>query len=146
MSEHMARRLRGALYRVRGFAELNRPAPPPLTRTTQQARYNASPGIAQGFSFRNLTVPYRAGRRGCTLVGTVALDIGAGAPVPASRPVRLYAQGSGLLLAVTRSDALGHYQFDGLDPDERYCVVSIDSPRQVYRAVIADNLTPEPMP
>ncbi len=136
-----ATRLRAQLLRPGVFDDFNRRDPQPLTRTTTQTRFNPAPGVARRIFSRNVAVPYREGRAGVRLVGTVAIK---GGPhhQPVSRPVRLYAQGSGLLIAQTRSDAQGHYAFDGLDPDERYFAVAFDTERW-YRAVVADQLVPE---
>jgi len=134
-------RLQADLLRLYPFADFNRRDPQPLTRTTTQTRFNPAPGVARRIFSRNVAMPYREGRAGVRLVGTVAIK---GVPnhQPVSRPVRLYAQGSGLLIAQTRSDAQGHYAFDGLDPDERYFAVAFDTERW-YRAVVADQLVPE---
>ena len=50
-----------------------------------------------------------------------------------------------VLVAETWSDTTGAYRFDLIDPSQRYTVVSYDH-KQMYRAVIADNLHPEMMP
>lgn len=132
--------LKSVLLRPGVFADFNRRDPLPVTRLTTLARFNPAPGIARRVINRNVAVPYREGRLGCQLVGTVAIK---GVPnhQPVSRPVRLYAQGSGLLVAETRSDAQGNYRFDGLDPSQRYFAVAFDT-EQWYRAVVADQLLP----
>lgn len=139
----MARRLQATLLRPYRFADFNRRDPQPVIRTSTQVRYAPTPGVARGVLPRNVAVPHREGRLGCQLVGTVAIK-GESENLPVSRPVRLYAQGSGLLVAQTRSDAQGHYRFDGLDPNERYFAVAFDTERW-YRAVVADQLVPEYM-
>ena len=60
--------------------------------------------------------------------------------VAVSRRVLLYSRRSGILLKVTRSDALGNYRFNGLNLRSKYFVVSIDEngDSQQYNAVIQD--------
>lgn len=66
--------------------------------------------------------------------------------VPTRRRVRLYREIDGTLLRETWSDAkTGAYSFDWLDINARYTVIAYDYEHN-YRAVVADNLTPEPMP
>lgn len=62
---------------------------------------------------------------------------------PLVRQVLLYSENTRLLVAETWSAADGSYRFESIDPNQRYTVVSYDHTRQ-YRAVIADNLMPEP--
>ena len=64
---------------------------------------------------------------------------------PLARRVLLVSENANTLAAETWSNASGDYQFDYLDRDQRYTVISYDH-KQLYRAVIADNLRPEPMP
>ncbi|MFN3294926.1 MAG: hypothetical protein ACK414_16010, partial [Gemmobacter sp.] len=64
---------------------------------------------------------------------------------PLVRRVQLISENARVLVAETWSDASGNYRFELLDPAQRYTVVSYDY-KQMYRAVIADNLKPEPMP
>ena len=64
---------------------------------------------------------------------------------PLVRQVLLYSENTHVLVADIWSDAAGNYRFERLDPTQRYTVISTDY-KQMYRAVIADNLTPEPMP
>ncbi len=64
---------------------------------------------------------------------------------PLVRQVLLYSENTHTLVASTWSDAAGNYRFEWLDPAQRYTVISTDY-RQMYRAVIADNLKPESMP
>ena len=64
---------------------------------------------------------------------------------PIVRQVLLYSENTHTLVASTWSQADGTYRFERIDPQQRYTVVSTDY-RQMYRAVIADNLGPEPMP
>ena len=63
--------------------------------------------------------------------------------VPLRRRVRLHREVDGLALRETWSDAAtGNYTFPDLNPTYTYYVVAFDY-AQNYRAVIADNLTPE---
>lgn len=64
---------------------------------------------------------------------------------PLVRRVQLISENTSVLVAETWSDASGHYRFELLDPAQRYTVISYDY-KQLYRAVIADNLKPELMP
>lgn len=64
---------------------------------------------------------------------------------PLVRQVLLYSENTHALVASTWSQADGTYRFERIDPQQRYTVISTDY-RQLYRAVIADNLRPEPMP
>lgn len=66
--------------------------------------------------------------------------------VPLRRRVQLFDQMSGRMVREAWSDATtGAYSFDFIRGDRRYFVVAFDH-TEAYRAVIADNLTPEPMP
>lgn len=63
---------------------------------------------------------------------------------PVSRRVRLLRERDGVCIRETWSDPLsGAYQFDGIDPAQRYTVLAYDHEHQL-RAVVADNLSPEP--
>ena len=64
---------------------------------------------------------------------------------PLVRRVQLVSENARVLVAETWSDATGAYRFELIDPSQRYTVVSYDY-KQMYRAVIADNLRPEMMP
>jgi hypothetical protein len=64
---------------------------------------------------------------------------------PLVRPVQLISENTRVLVAETWSDAEGNYRFELLDALQRYTVLSYDY-KHLYRAVIADNLQPEPMP
>lgn len=64
--------------------------------------------------------------------------------VPLRRKVRLFHELSGRFIRETWSDDTGNYAFTGIDPTQRYTVVSYDY-LQNYRAVIADNILPEVM-
>jgi hypothetical protein len=59
--------------------------------------------------------------------------------------VQLISENTRTLVAETLSDASGNYRFENLDRTQRYTVIGYDR-EHLYRAVIADNLTPEPMP
>lgn len=59
--------------------------------------------------------------------------------------VQLISENANALVAETWSDASGNYRFENLDRNQRYTVIAYDR-EHLYRAVIADNLTPEPMP
>lgn len=65
--------------------------------------------------------------------------------LPLSRPVFLFVQKSNLAIKQTWSDAAGNYKFTYLDRSQKFYVVTFDY-LEHYRAVIADNLTPEAMP
>src|SRR5574337_80430 len=63
-----------------------------------------------------------------------------------ARQVILFVEPQFVPLASVWSDpATGEYTFDYLDPTLKYMVVSIDYPNN-FRAVLADNLSPTPMP
>ncbi|WP_286757787.1 hypothetical protein [Ralstonia sp. RL] len=64
---------------------------------------------------------------------------------PLVRRVQLISENANVLVAETWSDAAGNYRFEFIDAAQRYTVVSYDY-KHLYRAVIADNLKPEPMP
>lgn len=65
--------------------------------------------------------------------------------IPLYRRVRLVEQRSGYVVAETWSNATtGAYTFANIDRSRKYTVVSYDH-TGVYRAVIADNLTPDLM-
>ena len=64
---------------------------------------------------------------------------------PLVREVLLYSENTHALVASTWSQADGTYRFERIDPQQRYTVISTDY-QELYRAVIADNLRPEPMP
>ncbi len=71
-----------------------------------------------------------------------------GAPdnIPLHRRVQLIRERGSLVIRETWSDPVtGAYSFDEISGDYTYTVVAWDYTRN-HRAVIADNLTPEPMP
>ncbi len=64
---------------------------------------------------------------------------------PVTRKVRLHRDVDGLLVDTVWSDAVtGAYQFDDLNPDISYTVLSYDH-TQTFRAVVADRVLSEPM-
>lgn len=64
---------------------------------------------------------------------------------PLVREVLLWSESTRTLVASTWSAPDGSYVFDGLDRTQRYTVLAYDY-THAYRAVVADNLTPEAMP
>lgn len=82
------------------------------------------------------------GGRG-TVYGTVQVQ---GTPnFPKFARVRLVDEQSGITIRETWSNATtGFYTFDNIDPTRKYTVLAYD-PAKNLRAVVADNLTPEPM-
>lgn len=75
--------------------------------------------------------------------GTTKID---GTPDYAvSREVRLIVERSGLCIRSTWSDPItGEYSFENIDPAEKYTVISYDYEHN-FRAVVADNVTPDAM-
>lgn len=66
--------------------------------------------------------------------------------IPLHRRVQLIRERGSLVIRETWSDPVtGDYVFEGISGDYTYAVVSYDYTHN-YRAVIADNLTPELMP
>lgn len=62
------------------------------------------------------------------------------------RKVRCHREADGLLVGEVWSDATtGAYTFNNIDASVKYTVIAYDYEHN-YRAVIADNLTPDPMP
>jgi len=77
--------------------------------------------------------------------GTVKEDLPL-TDLPLRRRVILCVENTGLAIRETWSDAVtGAYSFEWVREDYRYFVAAFDHAHN-YRAVIADNLTPEPMP
>ncbi len=62
--------------------------------------------------------------------------------LPLVRKVRLHREVDGLPLRETWSNAAGNYEFADLSLDYKYTAIAYDHTHD-YRAVIADNLTPE---
>lgn len=76
--------------------------------------------------------------------GTVQID-STPSDVPVARRVRLIRDRDGVCIRETWSNATtGAYEFTYIDERERYTVISYDYVHD-YRAVVADNLTPELM-
>ena len=77
--------------------------------------------------------------------GTVKKDADP-ADLPLRRRVRLIREGDGKVIRETWSDAAtGEYLFTGVSEHEKYTVISYDHEHN-YRAVAADNITPEVLP
>ncbi len=64
--------------------------------------------------------------------------------LPVARRVMLLEDRSHRIVRETWSDASGNYEFLNVKGDAQYTVIAYDH-RYAYRAVIADNLTPELM-
>lgn len=79
------------------------------------------------------------------IIGTVKIDAEP-ADTPVQRRVRLVHERSGNLVRDTFSDPVtGNYVFTNIDATQKYTVITYDYQNN-YRAVIADNISPEPMP
>lgn len=79
------------------------------------------------------------------IAGTVKRDADP-VDMPLRRRVRLHREVDGLMARETWSDATtGAYRFDGINEAYKYTVITYDHLHD-YRAVVADNLTPELMP
>lgn len=75
--------------------------------------------------------------------GTVKVDSSPDYPV--HRKVRCFRDRDAVCVGETWSDPVtGGYSFEYVDPAERYTVLAYDY-TGAYRAVVADNLTPDPM-
>ena len=75
--------------------------------------------------------------------GTVKVDSSPDYPV--HRRVRCFRDRDAVCVGETWSDpTTGAYSFECVDPAERYTVLAYDY-TGAYRAVVADNLTPDPM-
>lgn len=80
-----------------------------------------------------------------TITGTVKKDADP-ADIPLRRRVRLMREIDGRVIRETWSDAsMGEYIFTDVSEHETYTVISYDHERN-YRAVVADNITPEVLP
>lgn len=98
-----------------------------------------SPSSQGGFVYK----PWQFKGRG-RIVGTVK-EKSSPTNLPLKRKVRLYREPDGLLIRTTWSDPVtGAYIFNGIPLTATYTVVSFDH-TGAYRAVCADNLTPEPV-
>ena len=125
------------------FAQLGEPTE--RTKGIQALRRVApNPQIGRGVVVRNVALGYQAGDRTVALSGTTKVKA-LPANIPVSRPVRLYRNDTGALVAETQSRVDGSYTFQGLSLDQRYFVVAFD-PTHVHRAVVADHLTAERIP
>lgn len=79
------------------------------------------------------------------IVGSVALK-GTPSNLPVRRRVRLVREADGLCIAEQWSDAAtGAYAFTGIDRGATYTVIAYDGPR-IFRATVADGVTPDAMP
>ena len=78
------------------------------------------------------------------ITGTVA-EKALPANTPLRRLVRLHREPDGAFVRATWSDDAGNYVFNGVRADHKYFVTSFDY-TGTYRAVIADNLTPDVLP
>lgn len=134
----MIRALVDNLSRINGFPGRN--APPSSAKHASTAKRNTQIYITQPFlAPRNAALPHRAGSG--VIAGSVKVK---GTPdTPVSRPVVAFDFASMLPLAQTTSATDGSYRFANL-PTTPVFVVSFDT-TGLHRAVIADNLTPEPM-
>ena len=121
---------------------------------------NITPSTAESYTFapyappRSVHLPTVApdpisGIRGGTeyggrgrIVGTVK-NKGAPSDTPVYRRVRLFKDRDGQCVAETWSDPVtGAYAFENINPAHKYTALSYDHTGQ-FRAVVADNLTPE---
>ena len=126
-------------------------APPLLTTGCVGGQlFASSPTAAQGVHFADCffdsLAPYRDFEFGGVgrVAGTVKRD--AEPDLPLRRRVRLHRERDGLLVREVWSDPVtGAYSFDHIDGTKAYTVVTYDHLHD-YRAVIADNITPEPVP
>lgn len=114
-----------------GGVQLNTATPTPTATPLVGVGYRARPDF--------LLNSRHAGR----ITGTVKRK-GDPANVPLVRRVRLYCERDGALMRETWSDSYGSYSFEGIDETEKYTVIAWDY-QHLYRAVVADNLTPELM-
>lgn len=78
------------------------------------------------------------------IYGTTYLDGSPDVPV-GGRRVRLIREVDGLTLRETWSNAAGYYEFRDISLDYKYTALAYDHTHD-YRAVVADNLTPEVAP
>jgi len=113
---------------------------PKRTPSVDRVRSSAVPPVALA-----IREPMQADSGFGRIVGTVKEDK---LPVdlPLRRRVRLHDDATGRAVReVWSSAATGAYEFPRLDPSKRYSTIAYDHERN-HRAVIADNLTPEPTP
>lgn len=79
------------------------------------------------------------------ITGTVKIDT-TPVDIPLRRRVRLHREVDGMLVRETWSDeGAGAYTFTDINPAYTYTVIAYDYAHD-YRAVVADNLTPEVLP
>lgn len=79
------------------------------------------------------------------ITGTVKRDADP-VDLPLRRRVRIHREVDGMMLRATWSDATtGAYLFTDINPAIKYTVISYDHEHN-YRAVVADNITPEVLP
>lgn len=78
------------------------------------------------------------------ITGTVK-EKGVPSNIPRKCLVFLYRHPDNKLVDVVWSDANGNYIFDGINPAYKYMTLAQD-PTGVFRAVVADNLTPDAIP
>lgn len=121
---------------------------------------NITPSVAESYTFAPYAPPRAvhlptvapdpiSGIRGGTeyggrgrIVGTVK-NKGEPSDTPVYRRVRLFKDRDGQCVAETWSDpVMGAYAFENINPAHKYTALSYDHTGQ-FRAVVADNLTPE---
>ena len=105
----------------------------------------AVPTVAvAGVPRTRLLIDVEHGGRG-SIPGTVKRDADP-TDLPLRRRVRLHREADGMLVRETWSDATtGDYLFTDINPALKYTVISYDHEHN-YRAVVADNITPEVLP
>lgn len=111
---------------------------PPLSRASDLNL--AVPSVAQG-----LRAPVRRDyvNAGAGIITGTVKEKSTPSNIPLRRRVRLHEERSGLWLQETFSDAVtGNYAFAELNPAIKYTVTAWDH-TNTYRAVIADNISPE---
>lgn len=79
-----------------------------------------------------------------TIVGTIK-EKSTPANIPRKCRVFLYRHSDNRLVRTVWSDAAGNYEFRGVNPGFKYMALAVD-PLGLYRAVVADNLTPDAIP
>ncbi len=137
----------GYLYRY-GGGTLPEFVEPPIRSAHSDARVAASSTVPALLTSRpglvSMARDVEFGGHG-VVSGTVKRDADP-VDLPMRRRVRLFDERSGLLVREAWSEAAtGAYSFAGLDATRTYTVVAYDHDH-AYRAVIADNMTPEAAP
>ena len=89
--------------------------------------------------------PTEFSKRGYGVITGTVKEKASPANLPRLCRVYLYAHPDNALARVVFSDAAGNYEFRGVDPSKKYMVIATDE-TGIYRAVIADNLTPTAIP